>query len=188
MIAVTTMPLPIEDYALIGDQTTAALVGRDGSIDWWCAPRFQFRSCCFAALLGALEHGRWLITRRVDEYRTVRTRYRPGALILESTLETAYGAVVGSSTSCRSTNRRPRSSASWRVCAERSTCASSWLRVSGYGDLAPWTCAIAGGFSMVAVGDALVHAGRPRPRATQRARRPGGVRPFARASGTLPVL
>ena len=83
------MTLRIEDYALIGDCNTAALVGRDGSIDWLCWPRFDSTSC-FAALLGTAEHGRWLIAPRQTP-RAVRRRYRPGTLILETEFETATG-------------------------------------------------------------------------------------------------
>ena len=68
------MPLPIEDYALIGDGHTAALVGRDGSIDWLCVPRFD-APACFAALLGGPEHGRWQIAPDAPVQRTQR-RYR----------------------------------------------------------------------------------------------------------------
>ncbi len=83
------MPLPIEDYALIGDCHTAALVGRDGSIDWLCLPRFD-SGACFAALLGG--HGRWLIAPAA-EVHGVRRKYRDGTLILETEFETNEGAV-----------------------------------------------------------------------------------------------
>src|SRR4051812_44246721 len=85
------MPLPIEDYALIGDLRTAALVGRDGSIDWMCAPRFD-SGACFAALLGTPAHGRWLLAPAHNVQRTER-RYRNATLILETEFETASGLV-----------------------------------------------------------------------------------------------
>jgi GH15 family glucan-1,4-alpha-glucosidase len=85
------MPLPIEDYALIGDCQTAALVGKDGSIDWLCLPRFD-SGACFAALLGAPEHGRWQIAPCSKVARVVR-RYREDTLILETDMETAEGSI-----------------------------------------------------------------------------------------------
>ncbi|MDB6002640.1 MAG: glycoside hydrolase 15-related [Rhizobacter sp.] len=85
------MPLPIEDYAVIGDCHTAALVGRNGSIDWLCVPRFD-SDACFAALLGGPEHGRWLLAP-ADEVRHVTRRYRDGTLILETDFECDDGAV-----------------------------------------------------------------------------------------------
>ena len=86
------MPLRIEDYALIGDCETAALVGRDGSIDWLCVPRFD-SPACFAALLGTPEHGRWLVSPAAP-VRAIRRRYRPGTLILETEFETEAGVVM----------------------------------------------------------------------------------------------
>src|SRR2546428_167882 len=68
------MPSRIEDYAIIGDCETVALVARDGSIDWLCFPRFDSEAC-FAALLGRPEHGRWQIAP-AGEVRAVRRRYR----------------------------------------------------------------------------------------------------------------
>src|SRR5215831_16008206 len=85
------MPSPIEDYALIGDCQTAALVARDGSVDWLCWPRFDSEAC-FAALLGTPEHGRWLIAPTARTTRVSR-RYRDGTLILETDFETTSGAV-----------------------------------------------------------------------------------------------
>ncbi|MGE5130593.1 MAG: glycoside hydrolase family 15 protein [Sphingomonadaceae bacterium] len=82
---------PIEDYALIGDTTTAALVHRGGSLDWMCAPRFD-SSACFAALLGGPEHGHWLIAP-ADTPGATRRRYSDGSLVLETEFETAEGAV-----------------------------------------------------------------------------------------------
>lgn len=85
------MPLAIEDYALIGDCNSAALVGRDGSIDWACFPCFD-SGACFAALLGEARHGRWLIAP-AGAVQSTRRRYRPGTLILETEFETSAGAV-----------------------------------------------------------------------------------------------
>ncbi|HWT24352.1 MAG TPA: glycoside hydrolase family 15 protein [Solirubrobacteraceae bacterium] len=85
------MPLPIEDYALIGDTQTAALVGRDGSIDWLCLPRFD-SPACFAALLGDESHGRWLVAP-AGGVRRVERRYRPGTLVLETDFHTEDGVL-----------------------------------------------------------------------------------------------
>jgi GH15 family glucan-1,4-alpha-glucosidase len=86
------MPARIEDYALIGDCLTAALVSRGGSMDWLCFPRFD-SGACFAALLGTPEHGRWLLAP-AGEVESVRRRYRGDTLVLETDYETADGAVT----------------------------------------------------------------------------------------------
>jgi len=83
------MAQPIEDYALIGDCKTAALVGRDGSIDWLCWPRFD-SAACFAALLGDADNGRWLIAPK-DSPLGTRRRYHPGTLVLETEFQTETG-------------------------------------------------------------------------------------------------
>jgi GH15 family glucan-1,4-alpha-glucosidase len=82
----------IEDYGLIGDCETAALVGRDGSIDWLCWPAFD-SDACFASLLGSRENGRWLIAP-AEEVRQISRRYRDNTLILETRFETANGNVA----------------------------------------------------------------------------------------------
>ena len=86
------MSARIEDYALIGDCETAALVSRAGSIDWLCWPRFD-SGACFAALLGRPEHGRWLLAPADPSARCSR-RYRGDTLILETTFETTDGRVT----------------------------------------------------------------------------------------------
>jgi GH15 family glucan-1,4-alpha-glucosidase len=82
----------IEDYALIGDCETGALIGRDGSIDWLCWPRFD-SGACFAALLGRPEHGRWRVAPSDEVMRTER-RYRGDSLILETTFVTSSGTAT----------------------------------------------------------------------------------------------
>jgi len=83
---------PIEDYALIGDGETAALVSRRGSIDWLCLPRFD-SGACFAALMGGPEHGRFAIFPRGGATASTR-HYRDGTLILETEFEAHGGAVT----------------------------------------------------------------------------------------------
>jgi GH15 family glucan-1,4-alpha-glucosidase len=80
----------IEDYAMIGDCQTAALVGKDGSIDWLCLPRFDGEAC-FAALLGGPENGRWQIAPRAKAKAT--RHYRDGSLVLDTRFETRSGVV-----------------------------------------------------------------------------------------------
>ncbi len=86
------MTTRIEDYALIGDCKTAALVGRDGSIDWLCWPRFD-SAACFAALLGTAENGRWLLAP-VQPILAVRRHYRAGTLVLETEFQTESGSAA----------------------------------------------------------------------------------------------
>lgn len=83
-------PLAIEDYAIIGDCSTCAVVGRNGSIDWLCWPRFD-SPACFSALLGDSRNGRWLIAPRAAEASVTRC-YRGDSLILETLFETADGS------------------------------------------------------------------------------------------------
>jgi GH15 family glucan-1,4-alpha-glucosidase len=86
------MTLSIADYALIGDCESAALVSRDGSIDWLCWPRFD-SDACFAALLGTPDNGRWRIAPAAEKFRATR-KYRAGTLILETRYETDEGVAT----------------------------------------------------------------------------------------------
>src|SRR5436189_1163740 len=84
--------MKIEDYGFLSDTQTAALVGRNGSVDWLCVPRFD-SGACFAALLGEAKNGRWLLGPAGDGHSSKR-RYRDDTLILETEYETADGAAT----------------------------------------------------------------------------------------------
>ena len=86
------MSMRIQDYALLGDGRSAALVDRHGSVDWLCWPTFD-GDTCFAALLGDARHGCWRITPRDPVIQAVR-RYRDDGLILETTLVTGSGTLT----------------------------------------------------------------------------------------------
>ena len=95
------MPLRIEDYAVIGDTQTAALVGLNGSIDWLCVPRFD-SGAVFAALLGDRNNGRWLLAPAGGVQRVER-RYIENTLVLETTFHTDDGVVKVSRVGSRCT-------------------------------------------------------------------------------------
>src|SRR5674476_37696 len=86
-----SVSLPLEDYGIIGDLHTAALVGRDGSIDWLCLPRFD-SAACFSKLLGTEEHGYWKLAP-AGSHRATHRRYRGDSLVLESEFVTEEGTV-----------------------------------------------------------------------------------------------
>jgi GH15 family glucan-1,4-alpha-glucosidase len=153
------MPLAIEDYALIGDCHTAALVGRDGSIDWLCLPRFD-SGACFAALLGEPGHGRWLVAP-AGPVCSVTRRYRDGTLILETEFQTAEGAV-------RLIDCMPLSDKRWDVVriveGIRGTVAMRMELIIrfDYGSIVPWVQRIDGALLATAGPDRLeVHASVP---------------------------
>ncbi|HWO41422.1 MAG TPA: glycoside hydrolase family 15 protein [Candidatus Eisenbacteria bacterium] len=143
----------IEDYALIGDCHTAALVGRNGSIDWLCFPRFD-GGACFAALLGTEEHGRWLIAPADQNYR-VRRRYRDGTLILETDYETAEGEV----TLIDCMPPRSREPDVVRIVVGRRGQVRMRMQLIvrfDYGSIIPWVRRIEGGIRAVAGPDTLI--------------------------------
>jgi GH15 family glucan-1,4-alpha-glucosidase len=146
------MPLPIEDYALIGDCHTAALVGCDGSIDWLCFPRFD-SPACFAALLGGPEHGRWQLQPSV-QIKSVRRRYRDQTLILETEFETAEG-------SARLIDFMPLSDERWDVVriveglSGRTTLRMELIVRFDYGSIVPWVRRSGGALLITAGPDTL---------------------------------
>ncbi len=140
--------LRIEDYGIIGDTHTAALVGRNGSIDWLCLPRFD-SDACFAHLLGTEKHGYWRMAPATDDYE-VRRRYRGHTLVLETEFETAQG--VAKVVDCMPI-REGHPQVVRMVEAVRGEVAMRMELVIrfGYGSMVPWVrradgllCAIAG--------------------------------------------
>lgn len=147
------MPSRIEDYAIIGDCQTAALVARNGSIDWLCFPRFD-SGACFAALLGTEEHGHWMIAPAGEVHR-IHRRYRDGTLVLETDFETADGAV----TLIDCMPPRTREPDLVRVVVGKRgqvrMCMQLIVRFD-YGSIIPWVRRIEGGIRAVAGPDTLI--------------------------------
>ena len=147
------MSAPIEDYALIGDCETAALVARDGSIDWLCWPRFD-SDACFAALLGDADHGYWRIAP-IETPAATRRRYRGNTLILETRFECASGSVT------LTDFMPPRGTASDVVRLVRGEHGQVRMRMEmvvrfGYGERVPWVTRSADGAIHAVAGPDLV--------------------------------
>src|SRR3954453_14276221 len=160
------MALPIEDDAVLGDTGTAALVGRDGSVDWLCLPRFD-SPACFAALLGGPEHGRWLLGP-IDGSAACSRSYIHGSAVLESTYTTDTGRVT-------ITDLMPvaddRADIVRRVVGVEGTVTlrHEWIVRSHYGKIRPWVrrqdlyglpviTAVAGPDRLILRGPRLPHA------------------------------
>ncbi|WP_343048299.1 glycoside hydrolase family 15 protein [Cellulomonas humilata] len=133
--AVVDPPLvPIEDYAVLGDGRTAALVSLRGSIDWMCLPTFD-SAAAFARLLGTSDNGRWLLT--VRDATSVTRRYLDDSFVLETTYETAHGTAVVLETMPLSDGR---SDLVRRLACTRGTVEveHEWVVRFGYGSVVPW--------------------------------------------------
>jgi GH15 family glucan-1,4-alpha-glucosidase len=151
------MSARIEDYALIGDRKSAALVGRDGSIDWLCWPRFDSEAC-LAALLGTREHGRWLIAPR--DRAQIRRRYRSDTLVLETHFETPDGGatLVDFMPHCA-----PQATIIRFVIGTRGQVAMQMELILrfGYGAVVPWVTRVEGGALRAIAGPDMVVLNTP---------------------------
>jgi GH15 family glucan-1,4-alpha-glucosidase len=157
--AEVTLSLPIEDYAMIGDCLTAALVSRQGSIDWLCLPDFD-SPACFASLLGTPENGRWSIAP-ADPIRAVRRNYRDGTLILETHFETETGSatLIDCMVTGRDTPQLLRVVAGIKGQVRMKL---EFVIRFDYGSVVPWVRRIDGGISAIAGPDTIrLRAGVP---------------------------
>jgi GH15 family glucan-1,4-alpha-glucosidase len=148
------MTLRIEDYAIIGNTCTAALIGRNGSIDWLCMPRFD-SPACFAALLGTGDNGRWVITP-TGRILSVRRHYRESTLVLETEFETADGVVA--LIDFMPIKERERKVDVVRVVEGRKGNVPMRMEVTlrfDYGSVIPWVTRRDGGLRAIAGPDAL---------------------------------
>ena len=148
------MALKIEDYAIIGNTCTVALVGNDGSIDWLCVPRFD-SAACFAALLGTEKNGRWLIAPD-GEIKSTKRRYRDDTLILETEFETADGVVA--IIDFMPIRERPQQVDVVRIVQGRKGRVRMHMEVTfrfDYGDVVPWVTSGPGGLRAIAGPDAI---------------------------------
>ena len=146
------MPLPIEDYAIIGDRGSAALVSRGGSIDWLCLPRFD-SGACFAALLGEPAHGRWLLAPKERPER-IRRAYRDGTLVLDTTFECSSGTVVVTDVMAVH-EKRPCVLRVVRGLEGRVRMATELVVRFDYGSIVPWVRKVGEHLVVVAGPDAL---------------------------------
>ncbi len=160
------MALPIEDYAVLGDTGTAALVGKDGSVDWLCLPRFDSHAC-FAALLGGPEHGRWLLGPTDEKVECTR-RYVGNSACLETTWTTDTGCVTVVDVMPIGDDR---ADIVRRVIGVEGsmTIRHEWIVRLGYGKIRPWVrrqdmhgmqviTAVAGPDRLILTGPRLPHA------------------------------
>jgi GH15 family glucan-1,4-alpha-glucosidase len=145
----------IEDYGLIGDMQSAALVGRDGSIDWLCLPRFDSPSC-FAALLGDERHGSWRLAPAAGDEHANSRRYRPGTLVLESDFETPDGTVRVIDFMPRRGDGPPRLMRIVEGLSGRVPMRMELALRPDYGSINPWTEAVPDGVAVTSGPDAFV--------------------------------
>jgi GH15 family glucan-1,4-alpha-glucosidase len=144
----------IEDYAIVGDMQSAALICRDGSVDWLCLPRFD-SAACFAALLGTEEHGSWRIAPAAADATSVR-RYSGDTLILETDWETADGAVRVTDFMPPRENDDPPVLIRIVEGLRGTVSMDLTLRVRfGYGAVVPWTYQVEGGIRSIAGPDSI---------------------------------